>query len=237
VEFIEIAVQTTLAFFGTFFYARILGKQQISQLTFYEYINGITFGSIAGNLATDIDQRTMAHFIGLTLFFVFTLAFSFVSLKSRPLRKIIEGEPVVLIHNGKVLENNMKKMRYNLDALDQQLREKDVFDIGDVEFAVSETDGELSVLLKSDKQAATPSDLNISTKYQGISSEIITDGNINYKNLEQNNLSLEWLQNQLQRQRIKSPKEITYAVLNTQGDLYVDRVEDDLKNEIDISDY
>jgi hypothetical protein len=115
---IEVIIQTLLAFFAILIYARILGKQQIGQLTFFEYINGITFGSIAAVLATDIGPRsTLYNMLGLSLFALLTFLGSYVSMKSRALRKVIAGEPTVVIHNGKILEDNIHKLQYNIDEL------------------------------------------------------------------------------------------------------------------------
>ncbi|GAW93143.1 DUF421 domain-containing protein [Calderihabitans maritimus] len=235
--FIEVFLQTVLAFFAILFYARILGKQQIGQLTFFEYINGITFGGMAAVLATDIGpQRTWMHFMGLTVFAVLTFLMGYVSLQSRAARKLIAGEPTIVIHNGKVLEDNMKKMRYNVDELLMQLREKDVFNIADVEFAILEPDGNLSVLPKSHKQPLKPADLGLSTQYEGIPSEIIVDGEIIHQNLRQNNLDEKWLLAELQKQGITSLKEVALAILDTQGKLHIDKKKDDLQYTTDITD-
>ena len=126
---IDVFLQTCLAFFSTLFFARIIGKKQIGELTFYDYINGITFGSIAANMATDTNQRTWQHLMGLFLFAVLTFLMQYVSLKSRTARKVIEGEPTILIHDGKILEDNMKKTRYNIEDLISELRQNNIFDI------------------------------------------------------------------------------------------------------------
>lgn len=174
---LEVFLQTILAFMAIFFYTRILGKQQVGQLTFFEYINGITLGSIAAVLATDLGTNsTWYHFLGLTLFAALTWLFGFIAMKSRPARKLIAGEPTIVIHNGKILEQNMGKMRYNLDELTMQLREKNIFNIEDVEFAIMEPNGSLSFLPKSQKRPLTPSDLNMPTGYEGVATELVVDG-------------------------------------------------------------
>lgn len=116
----------------------------------------------------------------------------------------------------------MKKLRYNLDDLMMQLREQGVFDLSEVEFAILETDGKLSVLKKSQYQPVKPRDLNINTRYVGLSSEIIRDGQIVEQNLKQNNLTHEWLYNELAKQNIKNIRNIVLATLSTDGNLYID---------------
>ncbi|MGI9861405.1 DUF421 domain-containing protein [Moorella naiadis] len=236
-KFLEVFLQTILAFFAILIYTRILGKQQIGQLTFFEYINGITFGSIAAVLATDTaPNQTWMHFLGLTLFAFFTWLAGYAALVSRPARKLISGEPTVVVHNGKILEENMKKMRYNFDELAMQLRQKNVFDIADVEYAIMEPDGDLSVLLKSQKRPLTPADLQLPTEYEGVATELIEDGEILFQNLEQNHLDEKWLIQQLQAQGIQDISQVDYAVLRSNGSLYVNCKEDDIINPVDITD-
>ena len=235
---VEVVIQTMLAFFAILIYARILGKQQIGQLTIFEYINGITFGSIAAVLATDIGQGATAyHMIGLSLFALLTFLAGYVAMKSRPLRKVIGGEPTIVVHNGKIMEEACAKMQYNLDELLMQLREKDVFDIGDVEFAILEPSGALSVQLKSQAKPVTKSDLGVGSGYDGVSVELVMDGKVIHQNLRQLGLDEQWLVDQLKQKGADSLQEVPLAVLASDGSLYVDLVKDDLGTVIDISDH
>jgi uncharacterized membrane protein YcaP (DUF421 family) len=208
-------VQTSLAFLSILIFTRIIGKQQVSQLTFYDYINGVTFGSIAATIATDPRGNLWHHMMDLLIFAILTLLIGYVVLKNRPLRKMLEGEPTVVIHNGKILENNMRLMRYNLDDLSMQLRQKDIFNISDVEFAILESDGQLSIQPKSQKRMVTPADLNLKTGYEGISSELIMDGEIITQNLQQNQLTREWLIQELAGRGISDIKQVMFASLGT----------------------
>ncbi len=234
--FLGALLKTMIAFFGILVYARILGKQQMSQLTFYDYVTGITFGSIAGSIAIDPGNKTFLYLWILTVFAALNYAMGIITEKSRPLRKIIEGEPVILIHNGKIMEHNMAKSRYNMENLLMQLREKDVFNVADVEFAIAEADGKLTVLKQSQKRPATPSDLGIDTPYEGIPSEIIVDGKVIYQNLKQNNLDENWLMKQLNSLGYNNPRDISYASVDENGNLYIDDARDKLNEITDISD-
>lgn len=234
--YFESFLKTAVAFFGILVYTRILGKQQISQMTFYEYVTGITFGSIAAAIALDRQANTGLFLWVLTVFVLLNYLTGVLTVKSRPLRKLIEGEPTILIHNGKILEHNMAKLRYDMENLMMQLREKNVFNIADVEFAIAENDGNLSVLVKSQKRPVTPSDLNIPTRYEGVPSEIIIDGEVIYQNLEQNNLDEQWLISELKKRGYNSPSQIMYASLDTDGSLYIDERRDKMAHYTDISD-
>lgn len=235
---LEIFLQTMLAFSAIFLYARLLGKQQVAQLTVFEYITGITFGSIAATLAVETGTgKTWAHFVGLTFFFLLTYGMGHLVLVSRPARKLISGEPTIVIHNGKILENNMKNMQYNLDDMLMQLRDKGYFDITQVEFAVLETNGCLSVLPKSQHRPVTPQDMEISTEYEGMMTELVMDGQVIYQNLIQNGLDDAWLLEELRKKGIKDLNEAIFVGLTSNGTLHVDKVRDELgKQPTDISD-
>lgn len=236
-DYIQAVFQTAMAFTGLFVYARILGKQQMSQLTFYDYVAGITLGELGAAIALDNGQSIWLYLWILTLFFLFTYGIGILTAKSRPLRKLIDGEPVVLVHNGKILEHNMTKARYNVDDLMMQLREKDCFTVNDVEFAIAETDGTLTVLKRSQYRNVTPSDLNIDTKYEGVPSEIIVEGKVVYQNLKQNNLDEKWLIEQLNNLGFHDPKQINYASVDADHNLYIDEYQDKLGDHItDMSD-
>ena len=235
-EYVSVLIRTVLAFVTLFVVARLLGKQQLSQLTFYEYITGITMGDIAASIAIDAGRSPLYYMLALVAFAILTLGTGVITEKSRPLRKLIEGEPVVLVHNGKILEHNMAKSGYNMENLMMQLRERDAFDIREVEFAIAETDGYLTVLKKSQNRPVTPADLGIDTKYEGIPSEIIVDGQVIHQNLKQNHLDEAWLIARLQSMGYNSPQDIPYASLDSEGNLYVDDKRDRLDPMIDISD-
>lgn len=236
-EGVVVIVRGIIAFITLHIFARILGKQQVSQLTFFDYILGITIGSIAATLTTDLSSRAWAHWVGLTTWTGAVWFVQWLTLRSRAVSKYLNGEPVILVMNGQIMEDNLKKMRYTLDELLLQLRENNVFDLGTVEFAVLETNGKLSVLKKSQYAPATPDDLDIPTKYKGISTELIYDGIIIDKNLKRVNLNRTWLKQQLKSLDIKSPEQVFLAALDTEGQLYVDLYKDHLKTMTDLSDY
>lgn len=233
--FIEVALQTLLSFFAILYITRILGRQQVAQLTLYEYINGITFGSIAANMATDTGQRTWQHLLGLMLYGVLTFLVSSYAMKNRTASKIMQGEAVLIIQEGKILEKNLHRYHYTIDDLNVLLRKKDVFDIKDVKYAILESNGELSVMKKPEKMPVTMEDLNIPSSTKGLDVEVIVTGNIIYENLKSRNLTGQWLINQLRDKNIVTIKDVFYAVLDVNNALYVDLYEDYLQQRKGIS--
>lgn len=221
-----VLVRGIIGFFTLFIFTRLLGKQQISQLTFFDYVLGITIGSTASTLTTDLNSSAWPHWIGILTWIVLVLILQWGTIKSRKASQYINGMPTVVIMKGKVMENEMRKMRYNLSDLLEQLRQKDVFDISQVEFAVLESNGNLSVLKKSPYQPLTPKDMNIPTQYSGLSTELIYDGIIIDAHLEKVNLDRAWLFSELRKQKVNDPSEVFLAVLETSGTLYIDLVKD-----------
>lgn len=214
---------TTSVYFITFMLSRILGRKLISQMTFFDFIVGVVIGSATVNAASVQQNTSISGFITLIGVSLLTVAIDILHLKSFKSRKVIESEPVAVVENGRIVDGNMKKIRLTAEELMMLLREKNVFNIADVEFALMEVDGKLSVQPKSQKQPLTPSDLNIPTPYKGLTRELIIDGKIMQNNLSYVNLSEQWLMDQIKNYGIQDIKDVFYAGLDTSGNLYVSK--------------
>jgi len=188
-----IFIRAVAAFVSMMIFTRILGKKSISQLTFFHYILGITIGSIAATLSTDVSLKPIPQWVGLATWVALALVFEWIILKNRWWAKMLDGEPTILIHNGKIMERNMAANHYQITELLEELRGKGVFNPADVEFAILETSGNLSVLKKSQAQPVTPENLNIPTRYEGVPTEVVQEGQVITQNLKQLNLDKKWL--------------------------------------------
>ncbi|MEY8350199.1 DUF421 domain-containing protein [Bacillus cereus] len=178
---------------------KLLGKRQISQLSFFEYVAGLTIGNITAEVATGL-ERNFWH--GISSMLVFSLVPFFagmVALKNKRLRNFIEGKATIFIKDGKVLEDNLKKENYTIDELLELLRKKDVFNIADVEFAVLESGGELNVLLKRDKQPLTPKDIGLQVAPAKETQTVIMDGNVLDEPLSASGHNRAWLHAELEK--------------------------------------
>lgn len=213
--------QTAFIFVSLVIFTRILGNTQLGQLTFYEYVSGITIGSIAGSVASSEPGKFLSHYYDLTLFVILTYLLSLVTIKSRPLRKLIEGSPSMVIENGLINKKNMKEMRYDLDELNSQLREKGILDLSEVQYATIEPTGQLSIILKPDFQPLTKSDMNIHLPNPTFPVELIMDGQVIQENLDKKNLTSNWLQTELTLRNIQSPDHVMYAVIDSKGQLFI----------------
>jgi uncharacterized membrane protein YcaP (DUF421 family) len=214
--------------------ARILGKQTISQMTVFDFTAAITLGAIAANLAFNTSIKTQNFIISLFIFVAIFFFIEWISLKSRKARKFFAGDPTIVIQNGKILEHNMRKMRYALDYLNQQLREKDVFDIEEVLYAIVEINGTLTVLKKPQFRSAVKQDIGAPAPMESrLPIELVMDGEVIEKNLRKNNLPYSWLMSELGRRKLEL-SDVMYAVLSANGNVYIDTYRDHIPSPIDV---
>lgn len=194
-----VIVRSFIGFFSLLIFARIIGKEQISQLNFFDYVLGITIGSMAATLTTDLSSRAWPHWVGLLTWAVLGYLMELISTKWRYAAKYLEGEPAIVIMNGKIMENVLRKMKYRISEILELLRNKGVFDLNQVDFAIIEPNGQISVLLKPEYQPLTPKDMKIAVSPTGISTELVYDGIVFEENLRQLNKDKEWLLKELKR--------------------------------------
>ncbi|WP_430509653.1 DUF421 domain-containing protein [Gottfriedia solisilvae] len=229
----EVILRTLSAFVLLTCIAHILGKQTISQMTFHDYIASITLGSIVGNMTFNTSIHFSNFITALVIFSTIILIASLVSLKNRNARAIFNGEPTVVIQDGKILEKNLEKLKFTIDSLNQSLRRKDIFDIDEVEYALIEADGQLSVLKKPPYRYVTRKDLGIFTPPQStFPIELIMDGQIITKNFTQHHLTKSWIFTEL-KQRGLTLTDVFYCVQGTNGQLYFDLNKDQITSPID----
>lgn len=216
--------RTTLIFIVLLALTRILGKKQMSHLTFFNYITGITIGSIAANMIHESDEPFTDDFIALIWWCILTFLVGFIGLKSGKLRQIIDDQPTILIKKGEIMKRELKSNHINMDDLSMLLRNQNIFAITEVEYAILEPNGNLSIMKKPKEQQVTKSDMKIpisTLKY--IPSEIIVDGKIIHKNLKELNLNENWLNSQLKKKNISSVKYIFYAEIQSDGTLFIEK--------------
>jgi uncharacterized membrane protein YcaP (DUF421 family) len=220
-----IILKTTLAFLLLLILARFLGKKQMSQMTFFNYMTGITIGSLAANIISNNDNSLLEEILGLVWWSALTILLTYATLKSESLRTLVDGEPVILIKNGLIQKESLKATKISLVDLSMMLREHYIFSITEVDYAILEPDGQLSVLKKSSQLNLTRADMDIVTPNpMYLPCQIITNGKIYYENLKNNNLDIKWLNDQLKTQNINNINQVLYAELQSDGSLYIDKL-------------
>ncbi|MHC8517460.1 DUF421 domain-containing protein [Sporosarcina sp. ITBMC105] len=222
-KFWEMLLRTTTAFIILLILARIMGKKQISQLTFFHYVTGITIGSIAAEISVNSETHFYNGSISLIWWALLTVFVNFLTIKSKNLRKLLDDQPTILILKGKISEQGMKKARFTLNDLNMMLREQGIFTVTDVNYAILETNGELSVLKKASQEPATRKDVNApSPEPKYLPTEIISDGKLMKENLTELHLTEEWLYAELQHHGISTVEQVFYAEILGDGTLHVD---------------
>lgn len=227
-EWLEIVLRALLFLAALFFITKLLGKRQLSQLSFFEYIVGITIGSIVAEVVMGLERNIMHGLLGLVVFGGIPFLVGLISLKNKTFRDFVEGKGVVFIKNGKIMEDNLKKERYTTDELLELLRKKDVFQVSDVEFAVLEAAGDLSILLKKENQPLTPKDLNLQVASIKEPQTVIMDGKILDEPLSTINQSRNWLNTELDKLGV-TIENVFLGQVDSYGQLTVDLYDDKIE--------
>lgn len=227
-DWINVMLRSFLFLIVLYIITKLLGKKQISQLSFFEYITGITIGNIGAELATKVEHSLFNGVVSIATFSLAPFVAGFISMKSKSFRNNVEGKGTVFIKDGKVLEENMKKEKYTIDELLELLRKKDVFNVSDVEYAVLEATGDLTVLLKKENQPLTAKDLNLKLAPIKESETVIMDGEILDEPLSTVGRNRLWLKTELVKQGV-TVENVFLGQINTYGELTVDLYDDKLK--------
>ena len=215
-----VIIRTLILYAVTVLLLRVMGKRQIGQLQPYELVVIIMISELA---AIPMQNTGIPLLSGLVPIFILVAAqvtLSYISLKSERARGVICGTPSIVIENSRIVEDELRRLRLNLNDLLEQLRLKNVADISDVEYAILETGGQLSVIPKSEKRPVEPQDLNISPEYEGLPTTLIIDGHVIKENLKKVDLDMNWLQSELSKAGVNNVKDVFFASLDTHKQLY-----------------
>ena len=210
-DFLQIVFSTVVSAAVLFAIAKISGHKQVAQLDFFDYISGITIGSMAAELATELEDP-WKPLTALIVYGSIAVALRVLTTKRQKSRKYVNGTPTIIMDRGKLYRENMKKAKLDLSEFMLMCRQDGYFDLNDIQTAVYEYDGKLSVLPVSAKRPVTPSDLNLSPAQETICTEVIMDGRILDENLKRMGLNIEWLQKRLTEQGYKSAEEVFLGI-------------------------
>ncbi len=206
-DFIKVILTSLLSALSLFAIAKIMGHKQMAQLDLFDYINGITIGSIAAEMATELESP-WKPFLAMVIYGAVALFLTIIAQKCPKMRKFINGTPTIVMNNGKLYRENMKKAKLELSEFMVLCRQQGFFNIDEIQTAIFEYNGRLTILPKSRNKPLTPDDVNITPKKEGIYTEIIMDGRILHENLKRHGLDLVWIDRQLKAHNYNSPKEI-----------------------------
>ncbi len=202
---------------------RLMGKRQIGQLQPFEFVIAVMISELAALPLTEDDKKLHHALIPIGVLLACQLAISFLSIKGVRIREVVCGKPTLLIRNGKMLEKNMRKEMYTINDLLEQLRFYSIPSIEDVEYAILETNGQLSVLLKSTKRPATPEDFSIDPLEEHFNHDIIIDGKLIGRTLQKLHLEREWVDERLKEFGVNDYAHIFYAAIDNKQKLIVQK--------------
>ena len=210
-EIIKVILTAILSVAALFIITKIMGHKQVSQLDFFDYVSGITIGSIGAELATELEAPEKP-LVALCVWGGASLLLNFLAHKLPRTRKYINGAPTILLNNGKIFRKNLKKAKLDLSEFLLLCREQGYFDLDELQMAVFEHNGKLSILPKASARPVTPEDLKIPAKATHVGVEVIMDGRIMGENLCRMNLNEKWLKNQLKTRGYNDEKQIFLGI-------------------------
>jgi len=207
---------------------RLMGKREIGQLQPFELAISIMIADLAATPMAESGVPITNGIMPILGLLVMHLIISMVNIKSTKAREIICGKPSLLIYRGKIDQKVLKKERFTINELEERLRDNNIFNVGDVEYAILETSGQVTVIPKPNKRPATPEDFNIEPKYEGIPYDLVVDGKVMYQNLEKIGKNYTWLQKQTEKFGIK-PEEALIVTIDGDNKFYCQEIEKEEK--------
>ena len=220
---LNISFRSIVILISLFFITKMLGKKQISQLSLFDYVVGITFGSIAADISLDLEKDLIAGIISLFIYGISALLISFITRKSIRLRRFFIGVPTILMENGKIIESGIRKVKLDINELLAQAREHGYFDLNEINYAIMETDGNISFLPFEWAKNSTKKDLNLKTEENSLVTNLIIDGDILLNNLKAINRDKKWLLHELKVNGYDGTGKVFLATLDNKNKLTIYR--------------
>lgn len=220
-EYLTVAYQALFSAVALFLLTKIMGYRQVSQFGMFDYINGITIGSIAAEMAIDLDGNYLKPLVAMVVYTVFVILLSKISQNSIPLRRLINGKAIVLYQNGELYNENLKKAKMDVDEFLVECRINGYFDLSQIESAILEPNGKISFLPVTEERPATPKDLGLMPTQEEMFANVIIDGHLLEYNLKHIGRDRNWLNQQLEGQNIKKIEDVFLAICDKQGNFHV----------------
>lgn len=219
--FVQVALTSLFSIAALFVITKIIGYRQLAQLSTFDYVNGITIGSIAAELAVADGQEFWKWVVALVIYGAVTWLLAVVADHSIQARRVINGRTIVLLDNGKLFDKNFRRAHMDIHEFQMECRSKGYFDLSEVQTAVLESNGSISILPVSRTRPATPEDLAVAVPQENMCGNVIIDGKIMKKNLQNLGYDIEWLDKQLEKQHKNKLSDIFLATCSSDGILTI----------------
>ena len=211
-ELLDVTIRAISSLVTLFLVTKMLGKKQVSQLSLFDYVIGISIGNFAAEMTINLESHELNGIWAVVLFGLFAYLISWLTMKSIVLRRFFMGTPTVIIQDGKILENNLKKVKFDINDMLEEIRGAGYLDLSEVEYAVMEANGKFSILPKPEYRPVTPKDMNLKVPKESLCANIIIDGKIMHNNLYNINKDEKWLNKEL---KVKGYRDISKILLAT----------------------
>lgn len=219
-DIVNVIIRCVVAMTTLFFMTKLLGKKQVSELSLFDYVVGISIGNFASEMAINLEAEFFNSLLAIVVFGLLAYVISVSTLKSLKLRKFFVGAPTILIEKGKLIYNNMKKSMIDVNDLLSQAREMGYFDISEIEYAILEANGKISFLPKGEYKNITIKDMDLKVEKQGLCANVIIDGNIMNDNLSNIGKDEKWLIHELEIKG-KSVSDVLLATVDINNKLNI----------------
>nr|WP_202890637.1 DUF421 domain-containing protein [Brevibacillus brevis] len=225
-----VLLRTLFSYFFLLILVRLMGKRELGKLSVFDVVISIMLAEMAALAIEDVDKPALRFYLPMLLIALLEVAFAYVSLKSKKFRDTVDGSADLIIENGQIREQAMRRNRLNMDDLMVHLRQKDVKNIADVEFALLEPTGQMSVFLKEQKEKVTREDLALMKKlqvgpvsYKGLPIPLILDGKVRTEALSKIGQNELWLKREIRKYGIKDIREVSFCSIDERGIMYLDK--------------
>ncbi len=213
-EVLIVIMRSIVSLTVLFAVTKLLGKKQVSQLSLFDYVIGISIGNFAAEITMNMETQFINGIVAIIVFGLIAFLVSIITMKSITLRRFFMGTPTILIQKGKILEKNLKKVKFDVNDLLEECRSKNYFDIKEIEYALMESKGTLSILPKDEYKQVTKKDMKLQIKKQELVANVIIDKNIMINNLKNMNKDEQWLLKQLKEKGYEKTDNILLATLD-----------------------
>ena len=220
-DLLNIFFRTVVLYSSVLFLMRIMGKREVGQLSLFDLVVAIMIAELAAIPMEDTSVPLINGLLPISTLVLMEVILSYATLKSQKARGFVEGTPSIIVERGRLLESEMARLRYNIDDLMSQMREKGTYNLEDVEYAILETNGKLSLILKSNKRPVTPEDMGLQPGYEGLPLPLVVDGKLQPENLARAEKKIDWLEKKIQDEVGLGIHEVIYAFLDNKGKLVV----------------
>lgn len=214
IEVLDVVIRSLLSLITLFLVTKMLGKKQVSQLSLFDYVIGISIGNFAAEMTINTDSQYLNGIVSVVIFGLVAYIVSIATMKSIYLRRYFMGTPTLLIQNGKILEKNMRKVKFDVNDLLEECRSNGYFDLNEIEHAIMEANGKLSILPKSDSKPVTAKDMGIKVAQAGLVGNVIIDGKVMKNNLKNLGKTEEWLQREMKQKGYPTYEKVLLATLD-----------------------